>query len=177
MDRFVFDFVKILRKHTSYVIVSGYTAILFGRSRATEDVDILIPKLEKEILNKLCLELFENRFYCLNTSSVPDIFEYLEDYHSVRFARKDQINPNMELKFIKSGLDEETLNHPLKVLAGDIELLLSCIELQITYKKIILGSDKDLEDANHLHSIFKGVLNKEKLKYYENKVRSIWKKT
>ena len=33
LDRFVFDFIKILEKQADYVIVSGYVAILYGRSR------------------------------------------------------------------------------------------------------------------------------------------------
>ncbi|MEI6842068.1 MAG: hypothetical protein WCK53_12430 [Methanomicrobiales archaeon] len=36
LDMFVFNFVNILETMTAYVIVSGYVAILFGRSRGTE---------------------------------------------------------------------------------------------------------------------------------------------
>ena len=39
LDKFVIDFCKLLDR---YVIVSGYVSILFGRSRSTEDVDLLI---------------------------------------------------------------------------------------------------------------------------------------
>jgi len=41
LDEFVLNFVSILEKFTDYVIVSGYTAILFGRSRGTEDIDTI----------------------------------------------------------------------------------------------------------------------------------------
>ncbi|MBU5688714.1 MAG: hypothetical protein KQA41_00585 [Candidatus Aenigmarchaeota archaeon] len=44
LDKFVIKFVKILEKYTRYVIVSGYVSILFGRSRATEDIDIIVEK-------------------------------------------------------------------------------------------------------------------------------------
>ena len=47
LDRFVLNFVKILQKHTDYVIVSGYVAILLGRDMATDDIDIFIPKTSK----------------------------------------------------------------------------------------------------------------------------------
>ena len=33
LDRFVLDFIRVLEQETPYVIVSGYVAILFGRSR------------------------------------------------------------------------------------------------------------------------------------------------
>ncbi len=43
MDLFVCRVLDILTSHTPYVIMSGYVAILFGRTRSTEDVDLLIP--------------------------------------------------------------------------------------------------------------------------------------
>jgi len=43
LDLFVCRILDILTDYTSYVIVSGYVAILFGRSRSTEDIDIIIP--------------------------------------------------------------------------------------------------------------------------------------
>lgn len=43
LDKFVLDFCELLE---DYVVVSGYASILFGRSRATEDIDLLVPKME-----------------------------------------------------------------------------------------------------------------------------------
>ena len=41
LDKFVIDFTSILNKlDIRYVIVSGYVAILFGRNRSSEDIDI-----------------------------------------------------------------------------------------------------------------------------------------
>ena len=48
LDKFVLKFVEVLQKHTLYVIVSGYVAILLGRNRATDDIDIFVPKTGKE---------------------------------------------------------------------------------------------------------------------------------
>lgn len=56
MDKFVLNFVKVLQRHTLYIIVSGYVAILFGRGMATDDIDIFIPKTSKV---KLALRLSE----------------------------------------------------------------------------------------------------------------------
>jgi len=42
LDEFVLTFTSVLdRMKINYVIVSGYVAIVFGRSRATEDIDII----------------------------------------------------------------------------------------------------------------------------------------
>ncbi|MDI6737809.1 MAG: hypothetical protein QME12_04815 [Nanoarchaeota archaeon] len=45
LDLFAIDFIKVLKKHTRYVIISGYVSILLGRARASEDIDIIIPKM------------------------------------------------------------------------------------------------------------------------------------
>jgi hypothetical protein len=43
LDLFVCRVLDILTYHSPYAIVSGYVAILFGRTRTTEDVDLLMP--------------------------------------------------------------------------------------------------------------------------------------
>jgi len=64
----------------------------------------------------------------------------------------------------------------IKVIIRDDELLIGPLELQIVYKKIILKSDKDLEDARHLEILFKENLSKESIKYYESLVNELWSK-
>jgi predicted nucleotidyltransferase len=49
LDRFVLSFVEHLQTNNiNYVIISGYVAILFGRSRMSEDVDIFIENISFE---------------------------------------------------------------------------------------------------------------------------------
>ena len=45
LDQFAFDVIDIIKKYTNYVIISGYVSIFFGRSRATEDIDMFIEKI------------------------------------------------------------------------------------------------------------------------------------
>jgi len=47
LDYFVRDFIKILKKYSRYLIVSGYISICTGRTRGTEDIDILVPLMER----------------------------------------------------------------------------------------------------------------------------------
>jgi len=69
LDEFVIKFVNILDKNKiNYVLVSGYIAILFGRSRETEDIDIILEKISFEKFNFLWNEI-QKEFECLNTSS------------------------------------------------------------------------------------------------------------
>ena len=45
LDKFVEDFVKVIEKYCKYIIVSGFVAIAHGRSRGTEDIDMIIEKI------------------------------------------------------------------------------------------------------------------------------------
>ncbi|MBI4918755.1 hypothetical protein HY837_02410 [archaeon] len=175
LDKFVFDFVDILKKHTNYIIISGFISILFGRSRGTEDVDILIPEVSKTEWTKINNELFK-KFECLNCNTSEETYNYLADGLSVRFARKGEIIPNMELKFAKYDIDNLSLKDKIKVIIANHELFIGPIELQIVYKKKILKSDKDLEDAKHLEIVLKDQISQEKIKYYDALVKELWKK-
>ena len=63
LDHFALDFIDILKKHTNYVVVSGYVAILLGRARASEDIDIIIPKIDFTRFRSLLQELNNNDFF------------------------------------------------------------------------------------------------------------------
>ena len=49
LDEDVIEFTEVLSAcDVDYVVVSGYVAILTGRSRATEDVDVVLQVLTEE---------------------------------------------------------------------------------------------------------------------------------
>jgi hypothetical protein len=171
LDKFVLDFISILKKHIEYVIISGYVSILFGRSRATEDIDLIVLRMEKKAFLTLFKDL-SRRFECLNSSKPEELYnDYLCKNTAIRFSRKGKPIPNIELKFAKTRIDNETLKHKLCVRLGKKEIFISKIELQIAFKQIVLGSDKDLEDAEHLKTVFEKHLNMRKLRYYERMLR------
>lgn len=165
LDTFVIDFVKILDKSKiKYVLVSGYVSILFGRSRSSEDIDIIVKKMSKNRFLVLWNELSRKNFVCI----IPDSFEsaydnYLMNRTSIRFSRKDQPIPNMEFMFPKAeDLDNWVLKNGKQVMLNRHLLRISPIELQISYK-LFLGSEKDIEDARHLYQLFKENLNRKLL--------------
>jgi predicted nucleotidyltransferase len=47
------------------VVTSGYVAILFGRARATEDIDILVKDVDEEKFKEFWKEVTKH-FWCLN---------------------------------------------------------------------------------------------------------------
>lgn len=163
LDRFVFDFIGILEPLTSYVIVSGYVAILFGRSRGTEDVDILIPPLEKEKFRELHNALLSAGYEFLNAEDASGLYEMLTGKMGVRIAKTGQFIPNIELKFFKDTVDRSVFQNRLEVILPGAGVFISPIEIQIAYK-LHLGSPKDIEDALFLFEIFGKYLDKEVLK-------------
>ena len=163
LDLFVLDFIRILEPVTPYVIVSGYVAILFGRSRGTEDVDILIPPFEKEDFIKLHDALCESGFEFLNAEDASGLHDMLNKKMGIRIARKEQFIPNIELKFLKDEVDRLVLRDRLEVSLPDANFFISPIGIQIAYK-LYLGSQKDIEDALYLWEIFKEDLDHASLK-------------
>ncbi|MBI2522906.1 hypothetical protein HYW19_00800 [Candidatus Woesearchaeota archaeon] len=171
LDKFVIRFIKILEKHVNYVVVSGYVAILLGRDRATEDIDIITPKTDKNGLKLLYDDLTKNGYWCLNSSDLDDIYEILRSKHSIRFAIEPNISPNVEIKFSKDFYDDIALKNPITVKIGNNGIKTSFLELQIAYKEEVLKNNKDLEDARHIRLVAKGHLNKSLINEYKKELR------
>ncbi len=41
LDKFTEEFCSIIEKHCQYIVVSGFVAIASGRTRGTEDIDMI----------------------------------------------------------------------------------------------------------------------------------------
>ena len=88
LDQFVLDFIRVLEPKTHYVIVSGYVAILFGRSRGTEDVAILISRLAKDTFRELHTALSERGYEFLNAEDADGLYDMLLNRRGIRIAKK-----------------------------------------------------------------------------------------
>jgi hypothetical protein len=167
LDTFTTDFCSIVSKHCSYVIVSGFLAISSGRSRGTEDIDIILPKLSLEEFKILHEDLCKTfTVLTIDDSEVKDIYGYLIDAN-VRYVYKDSILPNMEVKFAKSLIDIDNLEHRKKYSLTGPDVYFAPLECAILYKELLLGSDKDLEDALHLRKVYDSELSNESFAKYE----------
>lgn len=174
LDKFTIEFITILKKHIDYVIVSGYVAILLGRSRASEDVDVIIPKITFSDFKRLYKNLKENDFYCLNAEDEEIVYSYLEENLAIRFAKLDTIIPNVELKWIKNDFDKIALKKTIDVTIRDKIICISHLELQIAFKEVILKSPKDLEDALHLRSVAKEYLDFGLIQEYKERLHGFY---
>jgi hypothetical protein len=167
LDNLVIDFVKLLdRNKVNYVLVSGYVSILFGRSRASEDIDIIVRKMPKRRFFVLWKDLLKKNFECIVPDNFESAYDNLMNHTSIRFAKKGQPIPNIEFMFPKAeDLDNWVLKNGRHVRLNRQVLKISPIELQIAYK-LFLASGKDIEDARHLYQLFNEYLNKKLLRKF-----------
>lgn len=160
VDRQVLIFVSLLNKlKIRYVIVSGYVAILFGRTRGTEDIDVFVEGMSREKFGRLFNLLKTKGYWILNTNQVDDAFDFLKSNLAIRIAKKDTVVPNFEIKFPKKELDFDAMRKRLEVIMNKKTLFVSPFEIQIPFK-FWLGTEKDIEDAVHIYELFKDNLNK-----------------
>lgn len=157
LDKFVLETLEFI--DFRYVIVNGYIPILFGRSRGTEDVDIIIEKMSYENFFGFCEKLTKNGYWFLNSENPKELFEMLEEGDSIRLAKRDMVIPNMELKFPKNKYDNYSLQNSRIVVMNSNQLRISSLEIQIPYK-FYLGSEKDIEDALYLYDLFSKSIDK-----------------
>lgn len=170
VDKFTYEFVTLLEKAgIRYVIVSGYAALLFGRERITEDIDLLFHKDDMDKIAKL-YELISKDYWLLNARTFDSAMALLKENSAIRIAKKDTISPNVEFKPAKNEFDEYSLSNATTVIVNKKhEILISPLELQIPYK-LYLSSKKDLEDARFLYNIFREKIDKNKLSYFCEKL-------
>ncbi len=168
LDRFAVEFLKILEKYAEYTVISGYVSILLGRTRSTEDIDVFIKPISKEVFAKLYLELKEKGFWCLNAEKVDTIFDYLKNSLAVRFAKINTYAPNFEIKFPKDSLDNEVFDDFIIVELPVGEIKISSLERHIAFKNYYLGSKKDEEDALHIEELFRDKIDFQKINKYKH---------
>ncbi|MEK6967502.1 MAG: hypothetical protein AABX51_02630 [Nanoarchaeota archaeon] len=169
LDLFVKDFLSIIEKHSKYLIVSGFVSIASGRTRGTEDVDMLLPIMGKTSFSNLFKELISGGFWCLQGDTSDEVYSYIKDFHNIRFARANEVFPNMEVipidKMRKTKWFE--FEHPQRMRVETFEFDVPQLEFEILYKESILKGEKDLADAKHLRTFFKAILKEEKFKEFK----------
>ncbi len=130
------------------------------------------------IMNKKTFEIFfddliKHNFWCYQSTKADEAYNYLKGFNSIRFAKNDEMFPNIEFvpfdKNMKAKYFEFT--HPQKIKIKDFNFKIPPIEFEILYKEILLGSEKDFDDAKHLRIIFSDILKKERFKEYEDIIK------
>lgn len=171
LDKFCIDFCSIIEKYVRYIIVSGFVAIASGRSRATEDIDMIMERIDKEKFTAIHKELEKKGFVCMQSDDPEEIYSYLKDNISIRYTYKDKPLPQMEVKFSKSKLDEYQLNTRQKLPLTGVDVWFSSIDMNIAFKEEYLKSEKDIEDARHLRIAYAEMINEDEINHIKSLIR------
>lgn len=135
-----------------HVYVSGYVAVSTGRSRATEDIDVLLERLEGGRVAYLADRLRAEETW--SPARPPDAMpEMLPDDEPVWVARDGEMVPHLEVKLVRDEFDRASLDTAITARIGDAELPIGPLELQVAYT-LSPGTRTDFEDAVHLYVLF-----------------------
>lgn len=172
LDKFCTDFCNIVERHCKYIIVSGFLAIASGRTRGTEDIDMIIERISLEKFKEMFANLSTEGFVCMQSNSPEEIYDYLQDKTSVRFTRRDEELPEMEVKFSKDLLDEYQLKNRVKLKLTGLDVWFSNININVAFKEEYLKSPKDMEDSRHLRIVYADLIDEEEI----NKIKQLIKR-
>jgi hypothetical protein len=152
------------RLEVDYAVVAGYLAILLGRTRATEDVDVIVEPLSADRATALATALREAGYW---GSAMPldDLHETLAAGTNVRVAEDGEVVPNVELNYAADEYDRASIANAVVVEIDGAAFRVGEPELQVAYK-LRLGSDKDVEDATHLLEVLDPILDEATLERY-----------
>ena len=165
LDRMAVYFSEILRRAgIEHVFVSGYVAIVFGRNRTSEDIDVICVPVSQNIFENFWNSLEEME--CIITSDMKSAYsKYLKEGIALRFAYRGEFIPNIEMKFAANDVHREALKGKKTLVLSNHTIPISSFELQIAYK-LFLGSEKDIEDARFLFDLFRESLDLNSLKVW-----------
>lgn len=153
LDELTIRFSEVLDQFDiEHVYVAGYVSILAGRARSTEDIDVLIERIDEETADRLAERLDEEGFW---GPAMPlfSMYEMLDNGDNIWVAPEDQITPHLEVKFARDEFDRASLGNAITARIGDAAISIGPLELQIAYK-LHLSAQKDIEDAVHLYTLF-----------------------
>ena len=162
LDELAIEFSEILGQFDiEHVYIAGYVSILAGRARSTEDVDVLIERIDEETAEELATILSEAGFWG-PAMPLTSLYEMLDNGDNIWVAPEDQITPHLEVKFARDEFDRASLENAITARINDEVVPIGPLELQIAYK-LHLGAQKDIEDAVHLYTLFEESLSVSRL--------------
>ncbi len=159
LDKFAIVFTKCLEKtKIRYCVVSGFVAIALGRSRGTEDIDVIAEKIHFTKFEELW-NCVSPKLECINASGAREAFDdYLEEGLSLRFSEENEPVPNIEFKFSQNAVQEYAIANPRTLEIGGASFKIGPLEQQVAYK-LLLGSENDLEDARFIFRLLEDKLD------------------
>ena len=169
LDELATEFSEILDGFDiEHVYIAGYVSILAGRARSTEDVDVLIERIDEEATDELATTLDEAGFWG-PAMPLTSMYEMLDNGDNIWVAPTDQVTPHLEVKFARDEFDHASLENAMTARIGGKTIPIGPLELQIAYK-LYLGAQKDVEDAVHLYTLFEESLSVSRLEEWTTRL-------
>ncbi len=166
------DFCDIIHKYTKYIVVSGFFVISSGRSRATEDIDIIIEPVTLETFIPLHEELAKKGYQCFQSPNPKKIYnDYLKENIAVRYIKNEELIPSIEFKFARDELDEYQIKNRKKFDLTDVDVYFSNVEANIAFKEELLKSPKDLADARHLRIVYSEIIDEKEIDHIKEMIK------
>ncbi|WP_327051936.1 hypothetical protein [Halomicrococcus gelatinilyticus] len=162
LDELAISFSRLLTDlDIEHVYISGYVAILAGRSRATQDIDILLERIDEPTVERLVERLQSNDYW---GASMPldDMYTMLSNGDNIWVAPEGEVIPHLEVKFVDDEFDRASLKNSITAEIGDVAIPIGPLELQIAYK-LYLSDKTSFEDAVHLYTLFGESLRRSEL--------------
>ncbi|MFW6004589.1 MAG: hypothetical protein ACOCPV_03015 [Halodesulfurarchaeum sp.] len=162
LDELAIEFSRVLHRFDiEHVYIAGYVSILAGRARSTEDVDVLIGRIDEATAEELAAALVESGFWG-PAMPLESLYEMLDGGDNIWIAPENQVTPHLELKFAVDEFDDASLENSIDARIAGHTIPVGPLELQIAYK-LSLGAQKDIEDAVHLYMLFEESLSEPRL--------------
>jgi hypothetical protein len=172
LDDFVIKFTSIVEKHMKYVVVSGFFAIASGRTRGTEDVDIIVEHIDLAKFRTFHKDLETSGFSAIQPGNPEELYgDYLSKNLSVRYIYNGLDLPNMELKLAKDKLDDLQIENRQKYGLTGLDVWFSSVNVCIAFKEELLKSKKDQEDAEHIRLVYSDIVTESEIKKYKELIR------
>lgn len=158
----------VTRLDVEHVFIAGYLAILTGRARATDDIDVLIEPLSETATADVVAELQANGYWG-PAMPLDEMYGNLSEGTNVWVAPTGQMTPHLEVKFPTDEFDRASLSDAIVAHVGGETIPVGPLELQIAYK-LYLGGQTDFEDAAHLYTLFRDSLRTPRLESWVDRL-------
>ncbi len=169
LDDLAVSFSSLLQcLDVDHVFVAGYLAILTGRARATEDIDVFVEPLSEAEVTEVVDKLEAAEFWG-PAMPLEEAYGNLSAGTNIWIAPEGQMTPHLEVKFPSDEFDEASLSNAIPATVGGETIPVGPLELQIAYK-LSLGSRTDLEDAAHIYSVFGDSLSSRRLEQWAQRL-------
>ena len=104
LDALAIECSRLLDQHdVQHVFVAGYVSILAGRARATEDIDVLVERIDEATAEALVETLQEEGFWG-PAMPLPSLYEMLSNGDNIWVAPDEQVTPHLEVKFVRDEI-------------------------------------------------------------------------